>query len=140
MKKTETLLHNCLYFTANSLSRKITRLADECFRVTGLSPSHAFLMMLVNDTPGICPNQLSSYLNLAPSTVTRLVDTLINKGLLTKTSQGKNTFIQLTEQGQALQSSIADAWKVLYVKYSDILGEQQGKDLTAILDAANRKL
>lgn len=46
------ILHNCLYFTANSLTRVITRLAEEQFQRTGLSPSRAFLMMLVNDKPG----------------------------------------------------------------------------------------
>ena len=89
MKKTEELFHNCLYFTANALARKITRMAEESFRVTGLSPSHALLMMLVHDYPGIGPKKLGDHLNLAPSTVTRFVDALIYKGYLTKQAKGK---------------------------------------------------
>ncbi len=140
MKKTEELFHHCLYFTANSLARKITRIADGAFRKTGLSPSHAFLIMLVNDYPGIGPKQLGDHLNLAPSTVTRFVDALIYKGLLTKASQGKNTFIYITDQGKELLDPIAGAWKNLYDSYSNFLGEKQGKDLTAELDAATKKL
>lgn len=140
MKKTEELFHNCLYFTANSLARNITKIADECFKTTGLSPSHAFLMMLVNDYPGIGPKQLGDHLNLAPSTVTRFVDTLIFKGFLVKKSQGKNTLIDITEQGKELLGPIAAAWKKLYHRYSDLLGEENGKKLTHQVDAVSKKL
>ena len=140
LKKTEELFHNCLYFTANSLARKITKMADECFKMTGLAPSHAFLMMLVNDYPGIGPKALGDHLNLAPSTVTRFVDALIYKGFLTKTAQGKNTFIEITDQGKDLLEPIAAAWKNLYCRYSDILGEENGQNLTRTVDEAGKKL
>ena len=140
MKKTEELFHNCLYFTANSLARKITRMAEDCFKITGLSPSHALLLMLVNDHPGIGPKLLGDYLNLAPSTVTRFVDTLIYKGCLEKHTSGKNTFIEITAQGKELLEPIQAAWKSLYYKYSDILGEEKGQTLTAELDLASKKL
>lgn len=74
MTECKSILHNCLYFTSNSLSRVITRMAEEEFRRTGLSPSHAFLMMLVNDNPGIGQKELREQLHLAPSTVTRFID------------------------------------------------------------------
>jgi len=140
MKKTEELFHNCLYFTANSIARKITRMAEEEFRVTGLSPSHAFLVMLVCDYPGIGPKKLCEYLDLAPSTITRFVDTLIYRGYMTKQTKGKNIEIFITDQGKELQLKIADAWKSLYFRYSKILGEKKGADLTANLDTASKKL
>lgn len=140
MKRTEELFHNCLYFTANSLARKVTKIADDSFKVTGLSPSHAFLMMLVNEYPGIGPKALGDHLNLAPSTVTRFVDALIHKGYLTKKMQGKNSLIEITEQGEKLLVPIAAAWKKLYSRYSKILGEQNGKNLTRSVDAASKKL
>ena len=71
MTKSKSILHECLYFSANSLARVITRMADEEFHPTGLSPSHAFLMMLVNDNPGIGQKDLCEQLHLAPSTVNR---------------------------------------------------------------------
>ncbi len=115
-------------------------MAEENFRITGLSPSHAFLIMLVCENPGIGPKKLSEYLNLAPSTVTRFVDTLIFKGFVTKKIQGKNSSIFITDQGQQLQESIAKSWKNLYLRYSKILGEQEGINLTAQIDAASKKL
>lgn len=115
-------------------------MADESFKLTGLSPSHAFLMMLVNDYPGIGPKQLGDYLNLAPSTVTRFVDTLIYKGFLTKKTLGKNTLIEITEPGKELLVPIAAAWKNLYHRYSEILGEENGKKLTREVDMASKRL
>ena len=49
----DKLLHHCLYFTANRMSRIITHMAEEEFRVTGISPTYAFLLMIVNENDGI---------------------------------------------------------------------------------------
>jgi DNA-binding MarR family transcriptional regulator len=140
MTDTQTLLQHCLYFTANSLARVITRLAEAEFGRTGLSPSHAFLMMLVNDNPGIGQKKLCEQLHLAPSTVTRFIDTLAYKGFLTRQADGKASRIYATKEGRNMQKSIEDAWKSLYQRYSKILGLKEGDELTAMIDAASRKL
>jgi DNA-binding MarR family transcriptional regulator len=140
MTKSKSLLPNCLYFTANSLARIITRMADEEFRRTGLSPSHAFLLMLVTDTPGIGPKALSDQLHLAPSTVTRFVDALVHKGLLTRQSDGKATNVFPTAAGKKLRQPIDQAWKSLHRRYAKILGLKKGDELAAMIDAASHKL
>lgn len=137
---TDNLLCNCLYFTANSLARSITRMAEECFHTTGLSPSHAFLMLLVNENPGITPKELAAQLHLAPSTVTRFVDALERRGYLTRKSEGKVSHILPTAAGKALKEPIAAAWKDLFHRYSRILGEDAGIELTRVLYEAGTKL
>lgn len=140
MTKSQTILHNCLYFTANSLARVITRMAEEEFRQTGLSPSHAFLMMLVNDEPGIGQKELCERLHLAPSTVTRFIDTLVYKGYLTRQSEGKASKVFATREGERLQTSIENAWSALHRRYAKVLGLKKGDALTALIDDAGRKL
>jgi len=140
MGNSANILHNCLYFTANSLARVISRMADEEFRKSGLSPSHAFLMMLANDSPGHTQNELAEQLNLAPSTVTRFIDSLVNKGFLTRKSEGKISRIHPTKKGRLLQVEIDAAWKNLHERYSQILGRESGDQLAAAVDAAGLKL
>jgi len=140
MTKSKAILHNCLYFTANSLARVITRMADDEFRRTGLSPSHAFLMMLVNDNPGIGQKDLCEHLHLAPSTVTRFVDALVFKGYLIRQTDGKATRVHATKQGAGLRQPIEEAWQSLHRRYADLLGLEDGDKLTALIDEASRKL
>ena len=140
MTKSKSILHNCLYFTANSLARGITRMADEEFRRTGLSPAHAFLMMLVNDNPGIGQKELCEQLHLAPSTVTRFIDALVYKGYLTRHADGKASKVYATDAGENLRKPIADAWKSLHQRYAKVLGLKEGDELTAMIDHASNKL
>ena len=140
MESHEKILHNCLYFAGNALSRVISRMADDAFRVTGLSPSHAFLMMLVNAAPGTGQKELCKQLHLAPSTVTRFIDSLVHRGCLVRKSEGKVSKIFPTDKGKELAQPIADAWKSLYERYSEILGKKTGNELTRMIDEAGEKL
>ena len=139
-KSAEDLLHNCLFFTANSLARSISRLAEEEFGRLGLVPSHAFLLMLVIDRPGISQKDLAAQLHLAPSTVSRFVDVLAGRGLLEKRGLGKQVQAWPTAAGQAQLAPIQLAWGEIHRRYSAILGEEEGRSLARLTDEAQRRL
>ena len=140
MGKDKSLFHNCLYFTASSLARAMTKIAEEAFGTLGVSPSHAFIMMVVNDHPGTMQKDLSDQLNLAPSTVTRFVDALVRKGYLERRTEGRVALVYPTPQGQALQPKLEAAWHDLFLRYSRVLGEDFSRELTRMVNSAAMSL
>ena len=140
MAKCNSKYCGCLYFSANALARTMTRIAEEKFAATGLSPSYAFLVMTVNDKPGIQPKEISEMMQLTPSTVTRLIDKMEQKGLLARKSLGKNTEVWPTENGEKLNTLIKSSWKEMYDYYVEILGEENAVTLTSEVYNAATKL
>lgn len=131
---------HCLYYSANALARVLTKLAEEEFAITGLAPSYAFLLMTVNETPGIQPKDISAHMQLTPSTVTRLIEKMEYRGLLERKSTGKYTLVYPTAKSKKLDKKVRDAWKSLYKRYSALLGEEKGKKLTEEVYKARQRL
>ncbi len=140
MANSKLLLQKCLYFTANSLARNITRIAEEEFRTCGLPPSHALLLMSINEQPGIGPIELSGKLKIAPSTVTRFIEPLESRGYLTRVSEGKNVKLFPTSKGEEIRDAIERSWSGLFDRYSSVLGKKNGETLTRMIDEAGKKL
>ncbi|MBI2839839.1 MAG: MarR family transcriptional regulator [Acidobacteria bacterium] len=130
----------CLYYSANALARTITRMAEEEFAVTGLAPSYAFILMAVNEKPGIQPKEVSGIMHLTPSTVTRLVEKLVAKGYVVRRAAGKGIELSPTRKARASYPRIREAWKNLYRRYSRILGEDVGRRLASEVYGATAKL
>lgn len=131
---------NCLYFTSNALARLMTKIADEEFRITGLTTSYAFVLMTVNDKPGIQPTEISQHMMLTPSTVTRLIDKLESKRYLKREHEGKQSKVFPTEKSLVLDKKLRESWHNLFVKYSEMLGENVSIDLTSSISKAVEKL
>jgi DNA-binding MarR family transcriptional regulator len=108
-------------------------MAEEEFKTVGLSPSYAFLIMTVVKNPGIKPLEIGRELKLTPSTITRLVDKLEKKGLLRRKYDRKNTEVYPTAKGEALVDDIKKCWLNLYLKFSEMIGDEQAKDLTGLI-------
>ncbi|TDF93822.1 MarR family winged helix-turn-helix transcriptional regulator [Paenibacillus piri] len=119
----EIYFKECLYFTANRLGRVLTKMAEDAFIVTGLSPTAAFLLMAVYEKDGISQKELGQYLHLQPSTVTRVIEKLVAKGLLYNRMDGRLSLIHVTEKGKALEEVIHQCWHQLRDRYSAIMGE-----------------
>ena len=123
-------LDTCLYIQSNHLARILSRMADDAFREVGLSPSHAFLLMKVQDEPGVQPSRLSEILHLSPSTITRLIEKMENKGFLERVSKGRATSVEPTSQLKAKEKAIRQAWNSLQEQYRGVLGDRYTEVLT----------
>jgi DNA-binding MarR family transcriptional regulator len=96
--------------------------------------------MLVVEGPGTAQKELGLSLQLAPSTVTRLVDTLVRRELVTRKARGRTAGVFPTRRGRELLPAIRDAWWSLHRRYSARLGEAAGDDLTRRIDRAQAAL
>jgi DNA-binding MarR family transcriptional regulator len=90
MKTSESKYCKCMYFSANALARIIEKLAGDCWKKVNLFPSHAYLLMVVLEYPGVQPGVLADELQLTPTTITRLIEKLEEKKLVVGTTERKS--------------------------------------------------
>jgi len=113
------MFEKCLYFTATKFTRLISSLWEEAYRPIGLSPSHAYLMMLVLEKPGDTPKKLSEKMDLKLSTISRLIDGLSVKGFLLRKKANldkRECCVYPTERGVSLKNDIEEITNTLHKK------------------------
>lgn len=122
-------LNECLFFTVKKLDRILDKIAEEAFKPTGLSPTYGFIILAVNENPGITQKELAELLHTAPSTIARFVPKLEHKNLVYNEQSGRNTLTYLTDEGVALAEQVKEAWDKLHHSFSEILGEKEHDEL-----------
>lgn len=98
MKIDDSILSLCLFFTSNRFSRYMTKIADDVFAKTNLSPSYIYLLIVVYQYPGITQKELCDKLSIAPSTSTRFINKLEKLNLVYRRLDWKETHIHLSEK------------------------------------------
>jgi DNA-binding MarR family transcriptional regulator len=122
------------------LARKIEKLANESWKKVGLTPSHAYLLMLAIDEPGIQPSALVKQLLLTPSTITRLIEKLEEKKLVIRTTEGKLTNVYPTPKARALLPELRECLNDFYQNYSSIIGKEESARLVTNMNKLVDKL
>ena len=131
MKATESKYSKCLYFAANTLARKVEKLALESWKPVNLSPSHAYLLLMVLDQPGLQPGCLANHLQLSPSTITRLIEKLEEKGLVIRKTEGKTTLVFPAEKGKALQPLLTNCLNDFYKSSCCMISSEERENMVA---------
>ncbi|MBJ9992924.1 MarR family transcriptional regulator [Paenibacillus sp. S28] len=134
----DTYFKECLYFTANRLSRIITKMAEDEFAPSGLNPTSAFLMLTVLEKDGISQKEIGQSLHLKPSTITRLIESLQAKGLLSSRQDGRMSLIYATDRGREMESQIHECWQKLRQRYNTILNSQDDELSLQLNEVSNR--
>jgi len=124
MNTSESKYAQCLYFSSNALARKVEKLAQESWKPVGLSPSHAYLLMIVIEDPGVQPGKLANELQLQPSTITRLIEKLEQKKLVVRVMEGKMTNVYPTSKAKELYSQMKECVKHFTKAYVSIFGKE----------------
>ncbi len=130
----------CLYFSISRLQRHINKLAENAFASTGLAPSHAFLLMALEEKEALSAGEISDLLGMAPSTITRFVDKLAKQELCERRLDGRVSFTSITPKGRALMPAIRDAWTHLFDAYNLDFGETEADTLNKAIVAMNKTI
>jgi DNA-binding MarR family transcriptional regulator len=118
----------------------ITKFAEEEFARCGLSPAAAYLLMILIEQDGMNQKELGARLHLQPSTVTRLIDKLADKQLVSSKMDGRMSIVSITSKGKELDTVIQECWMNLRARYSKYLGEEAGDALSLHLYDISNKL
>lgn len=140
MKTSCSKYAQCLYFTSAALARKIEKLAIESWKKTGLSPSHAYLLLSVLEEPGIQPTTLAEHLQLQPSTITRLLEKLEEKKLVIRTTEGRLTNVYPTPKAKDLQPKMMQCMQEFSGRSAKLLGKEESSRLVQTLAKVADKL
>jgi MarR family transcriptional regulator, organic hydroperoxide resistance regulator len=129
-----------MYFATNALARKMEKIAVNAWKKVNLSPSHAYLLMLVLGEPGIQPTKLSEELHLEPSNITRLTEKLEEKKLLVRIVEGKQTNVYPTPKAKELLPKMKQCVADFYENYTVILGNDESGRLIKSINRIADKL
>ncbi|MBA4196048.1 MAG: MarR family transcriptional regulator [Chitinophaga sp.] len=140
MKNSESKYCNCLYFNAAALARKVEKMATESWKETGLAPSHAYLLLLILEEPGMQPGCIASHLQLSPSTITRLIEKLEEKKLVVRTTEGKLTNVYPTPKAKELLPQMKNCGQQFYKSCVDVLGKEENSKIVSALRSVADKL
>lgn len=132
--------NGCLYFASNSLARHMNELAEEAFKFTCITPAYAFVMLEILKDSGLSQNQLAKRVNLKASTMTRFVDKLIDKGLVTREQEGRSSTVYPTKDGKDFKVIIEQALTILHDSYCDLLGKELAMKMTDQIQDINKIL
>jgi len=137
------MFEKCIYFNTNALARQINKIWDEAFKPLGLSPSHAYVLRLVLENPEISMKQIARELGLAPSTISRFVDSLIIKGFLKRVSDSddkRGTKILPTPKAKNIQTELEKIGQQLYTRLNGIIGKKTFSTLVTDMREIREKL
>jgi DNA-binding MarR family transcriptional regulator len=122
------------------MARSISRIADEEFAEADISPTQGFIVMTVVKRPGIRAGDIAKEMQLTPSTITRMLDKLEERGLVSRSSEGKSMLVYPTPDAIDAEQRIKTAWGKMYARSVNILGKEKGAALVQDLVRASAML
>jgi DNA-binding MarR family transcriptional regulator len=127
----------CLLTRTRRISRVVTAIYDEALRPFGVKSPQFSLLVLIAKLKGASRSEIGRANHQERSTLTRNLASLLAEGWIEELvpEGGRRRPIVLTEAGQELLGSAANAWRSAHVKAGSLLGAQ-GVD--AIVSTADR--
>ena len=113
-----------MHAITNSLSREISAFYDTYFKEDKLATSYVELLLLIEDYDKISQKVIATKMNLAPSTITRFLNKLIKKGVVSKKMDGRISYVELSEQGKKEVPKLRNKYEQAEDDLKEILGSK----------------
>ncbi|HEV2481275.1 MAG TPA: MarR family transcriptional regulator [Puia sp.] len=127
IKAVDSPFADSLFFAVGALEREIEKLALECWKPTGLSPSLGqVLYYLLYYAQVTGPMVIAQNLFLSPSTVTRLLEKLEKKGFILRFTYDRTRMVQATDKAWHMEPLISECDSLFRKRCEALLGEQAG--------------
>ncbi|MEZ4448353.1 MAG: MarR family winged helix-turn-helix transcriptional regulator [Nannocystaceae bacterium] len=130
------ITEDCAAYRLRVINRAITRIYDEALRPHGLRIAQLNTLVVVMESDGITPNELSQRMHMDASTVSRNVERMCQNGWLELVSleDARSHAIHTTAKGQKLVREAAVSWEKAQAETEAILGAQVLKSLWKAVD------
>ncbi|SMC65204.1 DNA-binding transcriptional regulator, MarR family [Fulvimarina manganoxydans] len=99
----------------------------------GLHPGQDQLLDRLTPGTPISVSVLASELSVRPSTVSKMLDRLIDRGLVIRTankSDQRRTMVEITPKGETIRSEVREIWRRLETELVSALDQEQRRSLT----------
>ncbi len=137
------MFERCLYFNINALSRKLNAVWEKAFAQFELPPSHAYLLRLVLETPGLTQQDLAKELQLNKSTINRFVSALEKKQLLNRQGTAlnqKEKTITPTKKALEIHRRLENQGSELYASMCSTIGREKVESFVKAARSINASL
>lgn len=137
------MFDRCLYFNVNALTRLVNKKWADAFESFDLSPAHGYMLRVVLSKPGITQKEIAIELRLEKSTITRFVDALQKKKLVSRKTggvDGREQNIYPTAKAKKIHVSLDEMGENLYQTMVSTIGKKQLTTLVRQLRESARKM
>lgn len=127
---------HCTDFKAKRLSRLLSRHYDTELAKAGLKTTQFTLLSHLVLLGAMTQGELAQKMGLEPSTLTRNLKLLMDKGWVTQAlgSDGRVRLVSITAAGEAKQQEADQFWKLAQKTINSILGKERVEALNSLLD------
>ncbi len=134
------MFDKCLLFNIREVDQKLTKMAEESFRVIDMHPTYGYIIALIGNYNVIKVKIIAERLNLSSSTITRMIDKLVTWGYVQKGSDNSKVAISLTEQGEVILIEVKKCWDEFHAKYQENLDQENINNLQKELKLFNEHI
>lgn len=127
----ELINGECIASRLRVMNRAVSRIYDEALRPYGLRIAQLNTLVVVMETGGITPNELSHRMHMDASTVSRNVERMCSNGWLELVclDDARSHAIKMTTKGKRLLRDVRAAWDGAQEQTRKLLGKQVCKNI-----------